>query len=66
MSTYIYGDEQGPPTAVAVRDWQIGRAPECGALAAQQCPWMGDGMGRLSEHMRDDEEWCEWVADFIL
>jgi len=31
-----------------------------------RCPWVGDGRGRSSEQIWEDEKWCEGVADFIL
>ena len=30
-----------------------------------RCPWVGDDRGHLHEHILDDAEWCEMVADFI-
>jgi len=30
------------------------------------CPLVGDGRGRTSEQIWEDEKWCEAVADFIM
>jgi len=36
------------------------------AAHLQHCPWVGDGLGRSTEQMWSDEDWCEKVAEFIL
>jgi len=30
------------------------------------CPWVGDGKGRTSEMLWEDEKWCEAVAEFVM
>jgi len=35
------------------------------AVHVFQCPWIGDGIGRLWERAHEDEEWCAAVARFI-
>jgi len=55
--------------------WEIGKSEEqqcvCDGWTAQnaahlmECPWVGDGKGRTSEMLWDDEKWCEAVAEFI-
>ena len=30
------------------------------------CSWVGDGKGRTSETLWEDEQWCEAVAEFIM
>jgi len=54
--------------------WEIGKCEEqwcvCDDWAPQNaahlmgCPWVGDGKGRTSEMLWEDEKWCEAVADF--
>ena len=70
--TYITTD-RGPQ-----RWWmhKIGRAESpacpCGGWTAQNaahlmtCHWVADGRGRRWEEVREDAEWCEKLADFLL
>jgi len=56
--------------------WEIGKSEEpwcvCDGWTPQNaahllgCPWVGDGRGRTSEQVWEDEKWCEAVADFIM
>jgi len=56
--------------------WEIGRSEKpccvCDGWTAQNaahlmgCPWVGDGKGRKSEMLWEDEKWCEAVARFIM
>jgi len=56
--------------------WEIGKSEErwfvCDGWTAQDvahlmgCPWVGDGRGRTSEMLWEDEKWCEAVAEFIM
>jgi len=56
--------------------WEIGKSEEqwcvCDGWMAQNaahlmnCSWVGDGKGRRSEAISEDEEWCEAVAGFIM
>jgi len=56
--------------------WEIGKCEEqwcvCDGWTPQnaahlmECPWVGDGKGRRSALLWEDEKWCEAVADFIL
>jgi len=56
--------------------WEIGKSEEqwcvCDGWTPQNaahlmdCPWVGDGKGRRSEMLWEDEKWCEAVANFIL
>jgi len=56
--------------------WEIGKSEErwcvCDGWTAQNavhlmsCPWVGDGKGRQSEMLWEDEGWCEAVAGFIM
>jgi len=55
--------------------WEIGKEERqqcvCDGWTAQnaahlmQCSWVGDGKGRTSEMVWEDEKWCEAVAEFI-
>jgi len=56
--------------------WEIGKSEKpccvCDGWTAQNaahlmsCPWVGDGKGRKSEMIWEDERWCEAVARFIM
>jgi len=55
--------------------WEIGKSGEqwcvCDGWTPQnaahllECPWVGDGKGRTSEMIWEDERWCEAVPEFI-
>jgi len=36
------------------------------AAHLMNCSWVGDGKGRKSEMMWEDEKWCEAVAGFLM
>jgi len=70
---------QGGVRGAAVKGailWEIGKSEEwwcvCDGWAPQnaahlmECPWVGDGRGRRSEMLWEDEKWCEAVADFVV
>jgi len=56
--------------------WEIGKSEEsccvCDGWTAQNaahlmnCSWVGDGKGRKSEMLWEDEKWCEAVAGFLM
>ena len=56
--------------------WEIGKSEErscvCDGWTAQNethlmgCPWVGDGKGRTSEMLWEDEKWCEGMAEFVM
>jgi len=58
------------------RLWEIGKSVEpwcvCDGWMPQNaahllgCPWVGDGRGRTSEQVWEDEKWCEAVAEFLM
>jgi len=55
--------------------WEIGKSenPACvcdgwtpqNAAHLLDCPWVGDGKGRRTDGIWEDEEWCGAVEDFI-
>ena len=55
--------------------WEIGKSedPRCiydgwtaqNAAHLLSCPWIGDGKGRMSQALWEDEKWCEAVAEFL-
>jgi len=56
--------------------WEIGKSEKpccvCDGYTAQnaahlmECSLVGDGKGRMSQMLWEDEEWCEAVARFIM
>jgi len=41
-------------------------SPSTVSMDLMGCPWVGDGKGRTSEMLWEDEKWCEAVAEFIM
>ena len=62
------GDRKDGGAGVCVRwmDTAERSSPSTVSMDLMGCPWVGDGKGRTSEMLWEDEKWCEAVAEFIM
>jgi len=55
------GDREDRGARVCCDGWR----PQ-NAAHLQRCLWVGDGKGRSTEEIWNDEKWCERVVEFLL